>query len=46
MAVLGISLVRYDARNPLYHPEHPVDGGLPLGYEFQQQLDSIAHYVM
>lgn len=54
MAVRGRSLVsflggrggRYDPRNPQYDPEHPVDGGLPLGYEFQQQLDSIAHYVM
>ena len=30
---------------PKYQPSHPIDGGLPQGYEFQAQVDSIVQYV-
>jgi hypothetical protein len=38
--------LRHDPTLPLYNPEHPIDGGLPTGYEFQAQVDSIVKYNM
>ena len=46
-ACVVFSFVVYsnDPKMPKYQPNHPVDGGLPQGYEFQNQVDSIVQYV-